>query len=231
MMPSAKLGPDQKHGLEAPWRNGFSRFPARPDHITSFVALPKLVRRRSARSLRGHQLGPPISLAAGHDRPDHSGGLVGERDGRDLRGMLGHQLHEPGSVCPVPLRVADNRQGADDQQLAQVAVALFGDPAQPSFAAAGVLLRHEPDPSSQVAPGIEGCGSGTLATIAPASIGPTLGTAISRRPTSVARALARISRSVSSAWRSPNRAGRPKASGRSARSPARARRLRRERSR
>ncbi|HZZ66953.1 MAG TPA: hypothetical protein VFE18_02165 [Phenylobacterium sp.] len=40
-----------------------------------------------------------------------------------------------------------------------------------------------------------------LATMALASTGPTPGMAISRRPTSVARALAKISRSVSSAWR------------------------------
>ena len=50
-------------------------------------------------------------------------------------------------------------------------------------------------------PVLKACGSGTLATIALASTGPTPGTAISRRPMSVARALARIRRSVSSAWR------------------------------
>ena len=58
-----------------------------------------------------------------------------------------------------------------------------------------------PIQAERLRPDLKACGSGTLATIALASTGPTPGTAISRRPTSVDRALARIMRSVSRAWR------------------------------
>ena len=43
-----------------------------------------------------------------------------------------------------------------------------------------------PDPGRQVPAGLEGFGSGIVATRALASTGPTPGTSISRRPTSVA---------------------------------------------
>ena len=56
----------------------------------------------------------------------------------------------------VPLGVTDDRQGADDQQLSKISIALLGDPAHSLFAAARVLLRHEPDPRRQVPPRLEG---------------------------------------------------------------------------
>ena len=92
--------------------------------------------------------------------------------------------------------VSDDRQRPDDQHLPQIAVALLRDPAEPLLAAAGVLPRHEPDPGGQVPARPERLqGPGSSATRALASSGPTPGTSISRRPTSVARALALIRRS------------------------------------
>jgi len=48
MMPSAKLGPDQKHALEALWRKWVFPLPGSTGSHHSFVALPKLIRRRGA---------------------------------------------------------------------------------------------------------------------------------------------------------------------------------------
>lgn len=52
--------------------------------------------------------------------------------------------------------VTDDGERADNQQLAQVSVALLGDAAEPLIAATGVLLRHESDPGREVATGLEG---------------------------------------------------------------------------
>ena len=92
----------------------------------------------------------PIWLAAGHDGPDHPCRLVGERDGGDLGRPTREELHEPWSPGSVPLRVSNDSQRSHDQHLSQVAIALLRDPSQSLLAAAGVLSRHEPDPSRQV---------------------------------------------------------------------------------
>jgi hypothetical protein len=50
----------------------------------------------------------------------------------------------------MPLGVSDDGHGADEQQLAQIAVSLLGDPAKPFFATARVLARNKTNPCGKV---------------------------------------------------------------------------------
>ena len=61
---------------------------------------------------------------------------------------------------------------------------LLGDATQPLLTATGVLSWDKPDPRSEMPPDLNVAGSGTAATIALASSGPTPGISISRRPIS-----------------------------------------------
>src|SRR6185437_6398912 len=97
----------------------------------------------------------------GHHRPGHPGELVGERDGSDLGRSPRQQPGEPG---PMPGAmdpgIADHGERASREQAAQIAITLLADAAKPVLAAAGVLLRHEPDPGREVPPRSEGPGIG-----------------------------------------------------------------------
>jgi hypothetical protein len=93
-MPSAKMGPNQLHALEARWREWV--FPSSGiDRLSHYIssALPKFVGCGMAPDLSLSRLRLPVTLAAGHDRSDHPGVLVGQRDGRDLRRSPSQQLH------------------------------------------------------------------------------------------------------------------------------------------
>jgi hypothetical protein len=103
----------------------------------------------------GYDLWISIAFAIGHQCPHRSGGLVGERDSRNLRWTAAHQLHEPGPTCTVTLGVADHRHGADHQHLAQIAIAGFGDAAKALLSAARVLPRYKSDPGREVTPRFE----------------------------------------------------------------------------
>jgi hypothetical protein len=88
-----------------------------------------------------------VAFALGHDRPRHSGDLVGERDGRDLRGSPRQQRGKPRPVLgAMDFGIADDGERAGREQAAQVAIASFADTAEPVLAATRVLLRHESDP-------------------------------------------------------------------------------------
>src|SRR5262249_58937700 len=82
-----------------------------------------------------------------------------EREGGDLGGGAREQRGEPGTMASaMDLGVADPRKGASREQAAQIAVALFADPAKLVLAPARVLLRHQPDPGREVPSGSEGLG-------------------------------------------------------------------------
>ena len=104
--------------------------------------------------------------------------------------------------------VTDDRQGSGHQQLPQISVALLGDAAQLLLATTGVLPRHKSpiQAARMLLPDLKAVGSGTVATMALASTGPTPGTSINRQPNSVDRALDQTRRSFSSTWSftSPN---------------------------
>ena len=66
-------------------------------------------------------------------------------------------ISSPARVARVPelLGAPDHREGADDEQLSQIAVAGLADASQLLLAAARVLLGHQPDPGTEVAAGAE----------------------------------------------------------------------------
>ncbi len=110
---------------------------------------------RSPHSKTRRDLRFSVTFAARHDRPDHPRHLVGERNRSDLRGATSKQLDQPGPPCSMPLRIADDCERTDHEQLPQVSITLLGDASEPFLAAAGVLPRHQADPGSQVPAGFE----------------------------------------------------------------------------
>src|SRR5262245_30405316 len=58
----------------------------------------------------------------------------------------------------VDLGIADHGECASREQATQIAITLLADAAKPVLAAAGVLLRHEPDPGREVPPRSKGRG-------------------------------------------------------------------------
>ena len=94
-----------------------------------------------------------IALAPGHHRPHHSGDLVGERDGCDLRRPTRQQCRKPGPVLgAMDFRIADHGERAGREQAAQIAIALLADAAKLFFTPARVLLRYQPNPGREVTP-------------------------------------------------------------------------------
>src|SRR5207249_7999638 len=92
-----------------------------------------------------------VALALDHYGPSHSGDLVGERDGGDLRWPPRQQCRKPGPMLgAMGLGIADDGERAGGEQAAQIAIALLADTAELVLAPARVLLRHEPDPGGEV---------------------------------------------------------------------------------
>ena len=92
-----------------------------------------------------------VAFTLGHDRPCHSGDLVGERDGGDLRRPPRQHRGEPRSILgAMDFGIADDGERAGREQAAQIAIASFADTAEFVLAAARVLLRHQPDPGREV---------------------------------------------------------------------------------
>ena len=116
--------------------------PSQPSHHAGCPA-----RSRSSRK-RGWFL---VAFAFGHDRPCHSGDLIGERDGGDLRRPPRQQRCEPGPMLgAMDFGIADDGERAGREQAAQIAIASLADTAEPVLAAARVLLGDEPDPGREV---------------------------------------------------------------------------------
>jgi len=78
-----------------------------------------------AKSKRIQKSKSPSSAKRG---PRHSGDLVGQRDGGDLRRPPRQQRREPRSMPgTVDLGIADHGERASREQAAQIAIALFAD--------------------------------------------------------------------------------------------------------
>lgn len=100
-----------------------------------------------------------IVLLARYHGPGHPGHLVGDGD-RHQPGRLAFQ--EP--VCPdadggrpAP-RVADDGDGADDEQVPQITIPHLRDAGHPLLAAGRVLLGHQSEPGGELPSGAERAG-------------------------------------------------------------------------
>src|SRR5215475_10233691 len=92
-----------------------------------------------------------VALPFRHDRPGHPSDLVGERDGSDLGWPPRQQCRKPWSMFgAVKLSIADHGERTGGEQAAQIAIALLADVAELVFAAARVMLRHQPDPGREI---------------------------------------------------------------------------------
>src|SRR5579863_2456785 len=104
------------------------RSPSQPSHHAEYSARSGLCRERS---------GLLIAFTPGHHCPHHPGDLVGERDGCNLRGPPRQQRGEPRPMLDaMDVGTADDRQRANREQAAQIAIAAFADIAEPVLASA-----------------------------------------------------------------------------------------------
>jgi hypothetical protein len=62
---------------------------------------------------------------------------------------------EPNSLGAALSRVANDGHGTGDKEPSQIAIALFGDAAEPFLATGRVLLGHQTDSGRKIAPGAE----------------------------------------------------------------------------
>jgi len=93
-----------------------------------------------------------ISLAPSHQRPSHSGELVGKRDSSDFGRPSCQQRCDPGPILgAVDLGIANDGECAGHEQTAQIAIPLFADTAEPIPTPARVLFGNQPDPGREVA--------------------------------------------------------------------------------
>ena len=64
---------------------------------------------------------------------------------------LARSFTSRGRAAPIALRVANDREGSDDEQLPQIAISLLGNAAKLLLAPAGILFGHKANPGGQVA--------------------------------------------------------------------------------
>src|SRR5882757_3971388 len=96
-----------------------------------------------------------IASSLGHDRPSDARHLVGNRNGDELRRLLGQQPHDPGMLLRMLPSVSNNGCCTDDEQPSEIAIPLLGDAAEPLLATRRVLPRHKSDPCRKVSTGFE----------------------------------------------------------------------------
>src|SRR6516165_7473663 len=106
--------------------------------------------RARLRSILGGAMAGLVDAAVDHDGPGDPRGLVGDRDRRLLGRHAGEQLRDPGMLVRAFLRLAYNGHRAVDEQCAQIAITLLGEPLLLDLAAGRIVLRHEANPRRQV---------------------------------------------------------------------------------
>ena len=89
-------------------------------------------------------------------------------------------------IVRADLRLAHDGHRAGDEECAQIAVALLGEPLLLDLAAGRIVLRHEANPRRQVPAVLNSLASVTRALSALAITGPTEGIVSSRGPSSLA---------------------------------------------
>ena len=100
--------------------------------------------------------GRPVDVLSDRQRPDDSRHLVRQCDGDQLRRLFRDHPPQPGIIQLLALaHMPEHRRCAQDEQLAEIALAHLGDPAEPLLAGRRVLPRCQPDPGRKVAPAAE----------------------------------------------------------------------------
>jgi hypothetical protein len=87
-----------------------------------------------------------VMPGSGHDRPCDARHFIRQSDSYQFEGFLRQQ-----GSCPVRqwrlgftvLDAVERRMCSNHQELSQMSVTHFGDPAKPRLAAAGILSRHQ----------------------------------------------------------------------------------------
>ena len=140
-------GPNQKHAFKDALTQAGS-----PDPRIDLICITSSCPRQLVYSRCQQQLWFFVSLSANHDRPGHPRDLVGERNCRHLCRSAIHYSGEPRSFGAVRSCVANDGHRAGDEKPSQIAIALFGDTAEPLLAAGRVLLGYQTDPGRKTAP-------------------------------------------------------------------------------
>ena len=81
--------------------------------------------------------------------------LLASATATTLAGFLASSFITQGCLSGCVPRVSDDRRRTDDEQPAQIAIALLGDAAEPLLAAGRVLPRNESDPGGELASRLE----------------------------------------------------------------------------
>lgn len=92
-----------------------------------------------------------VDFAAGHDRPDHAGHLVGHGHARNTRRLSSKERQEVGICCfGFILSSANQRGGADHQELSQIPITHLGDATEPVLATTRVLRGCKSQPGGEL---------------------------------------------------------------------------------
>lgn len=92
-----------------------------------------------------------VDFAAGHDRPDHAGHLVGHGHARNTRRLSGKQCQKVGiGRLGLVLGLADQRGRADHQELSQIPITHLGDATEPVLATTRVLRGCKSQPGGEL---------------------------------------------------------------------------------
>ncbi len=107
----------------------------------------------------------PIGAALGQQRPGDPRHLVGKGDRNNLERSPRQKLCQPGILLWLLARPPQDSTGSNDQDAAQVAIALFRDRPELLFAAGRVSRGTMPIQAAKSRPDRKTFGSGTTATI------------------------------------------------------------------
>lgn len=116
-----------------------------------------------------------VVLITGEDSPGDPCQLVGESNRHKSRRPPFEKAPDPLLQWRSPTGITHHANCANEQKASDIAITLLGDPAEPLFAAGGVLSRRQTKPRAKWRPERKAFGSGTVAAMAVAVIGPIPG--------------------------------------------------------
>src|SRR5262245_29316207 len=116
--------------------------------VAAITPSPSLLFGSRARlpSILGGAMAGLVDATVDHDGPGDPCGLIGDCDRRLLGRHAAEQLRDPGMLVGAFLRLAYNSHRAVNENRAQIAIALLGNPLLLDPAASRIVFRHEADP-------------------------------------------------------------------------------------